>query len=58
MKSKVTMGERNRTYHVAMHALSEEHRMTKLKQEELRQRMRDIWESCYGDLPKTKKENA
>jgi hypothetical protein len=43
----------DRFYHVAMYALAEEIRILKLDRETIRQRQREIWETCYG-----KKEKA
>ena len=52
-----TMPQRNRLYNLLLHAYLDELRVrvTKPSDEEKRQRMREIWEQCYGDMPKTRR---
>ena len=50
-----TMPQRNRTYKVLLHAYLEEIRVMKPPMAERRQRMQEIWEQCYGDLPENRK---
>jgi hypothetical protein len=52
----MTMKSRERSYNVMMYGLSEENRIMKLSKEQLRQRYKDIWDSCFGDLSETKLE--
>lgn len=40
--------QRDRSYHVQMHALEEENRVSPLSEEEMRERHKQIWNSCYG----------
>ena len=50
-----SMAARNRTYNILLHAYLEEIRATKPSDEEKRRRMREIWEQCFGDLPKARR---
>lgn len=57
MKTKLNMAQRNRKFNLLFRAFNEEVKHYEIPREEIRKRLTDMIESCYGDLPKEQRRN-